>query len=489
MLKDKETSVKRAAFINVGSRYTAILIQLVYTIILARILSPDEFGVVAIAQVFVAFFNLFADMGLGSAIIQRQDLTKEDISRLFTCSIVLGLGLSVLFVFLGTPMSALYGREELHVVFLFLAFSVLFGTLNTIPNALLLKNKQFMSVGARQIVSTLVASALGLISALAGASYAAIAIYSIAYNAFIFFWNYRSNVMKPMFKGSVAAVRKVFDYSAYLFGFNFINYFARNSDNLLIGYFFGAASLGNYSKAYQLMYYPLTYLTNIVTPVLHPMLAERQADKDYIYSFYIKTVKLLSLLGIYITLLFCFCSEEIIEAMYGDQWALAAPYLSLLSISIWSQMICGTSGTMFQLLNQTKEHFIRGLIISLTVTASIILGVALGSIEAVALCVGVSSYVAFVTIGPFLIKRGFERSIAQFYKVLLPDLGIALCLSFVFLLMNGLDVGNVYLTLVIKLAVSGIAYIALLILFRQFKWFKTVLPNAVLRRLPKNVIA
>ena len=488
LLKDSETSVKRAALINVTSRYAAILIQLAYSIMLARILTPDEFGIVAIAQVFVAFFNLFADMGLGSAIIQRQDLEKLDIARLFACTIVLGLVLSVLFASLGVPMSFLYGRNELRIVFLFLAFSVLFGTLNTIPNALLLKNKRFVSVGVRQIVSTLMASAVGLASALAGASYVAIAIYSIVYNAFIFLWNYRSNFVKPVFKGSIAAVRKVFDYSAYLFGFSFINYFARNSDNLLIGYYFGAASLGNYSKAYQLMYYPLTYLTNIVTPVLHPMLAERQANRDYIYSFYIKTVKLLSLLGVYVTLLFCFCSEEIIGALYGDQWLMAAPYLSLLSVSIWSQMICGTSGTMFQLLNRTKDHFVRGLIISLTVTASIFVGVALGSIEAVSLCVGVSSYVAFVTIGPFLIKRAFGRSIVQFYRELLPDLGIALCLVLVHLFLNGMIVGNVYLVLGIKIVISGIAYIALLILFHQFKWFQCVLPQALLRRIPKSII-
>lgn len=487
MLKYSETSVKRAAFINVASRYSAIVIQLAYSVILARILSPDEFGIVAIAQVFVAFFNLFADMGLGSAVIQMRSLSKVDISQLFACSIVFGLGLSALFVVLGTPMAALYGREELRTVFLCLSFSVFFGTLNTIPNALLLKNKQFMSVGARQVVSTLFASVAGLASALAGASYVAIAIYSIAYNAFIFLWNFSSNAMKPIFKGSLCAVRKVFDYSAYLFGFNLINYFARNSDNLLIGYFFGAASLGNYSKAYQLMYYPLTYLTNIVTPVLHPMLVDRQEDKEYIYSFYIKTVKLLSLLGVYVTLLFCFCSEDIIMAMYGDQWLMAAPYLSLLSISIWSQMICGTSGTMFQLLNRTRDHFVRGFIISLTVTASIMLGVALGSIEAVALCVGVSSYVAFVTIGPFLIRRAFEQSVAKFYRELLPDLGIALCLACVFLFMSRLEVESVYLALAIKMAISGVAYVVLLILFRQFKWFKIVLPHALVGRLPKAV--
>lgn len=488
MFGNRETSVKRAAFINVASRYAAIFIQLAYSVILARILSPDEFGIVAIAQVFVAFFNLFADMGLGSAVIQRRDLSEMDISRLFAFSAILGLVLAFIFVALGVPIAALYDRNELHAVFVGLGLSVLFGTLNTIPNAKLLKNRRFVSVGARQIGSTCVASVAGLASAFAGASYMAIVIYSIVNNAFIFIWNYASEPIKPRFRKVLDSVRKVFGYSAYLFGFNLINYFARNSDNLLIGYYFGAASLGNYSKAYQLMYYPLTYLTNIVTPVLHPMLAERQKDKDYIYTFYIKTVKILSLLGVYITLLFCFCSEEIIGVMYGDQWLMAAPYLSLLSISIWSQMICGTSGTMFQLLNRTRDHFIRGLIISLTVTASIFLGVAMGSIEAVALCVGVSSYVAFFLIGPFLIKRAFGRSVAQFYKELVPDLGIASCLFVVFYMLNITIHCNVILSLGIKVIVSGCAFVVLLILFRQFKWFTSVIPHSILNRLPKRIL-
>jgi len=198
-------------------------------VVLARMLTPEDFGVVAIAQVFVTFFALFQDMGLGSAIIQRQDLEERDVSRIFGFSAVLAGVLAALFALLGPLVASVYGDPRLVGICGALSVTVLLSTLNTVPNALLMKSRRFVAVGKRQVLCALVASAAGMLSAALGAGPYAIVVYSVTNALFNLVWNWSTNRVRPLFLGMVASVRKVFGYSAWLFGFNLITYFSRNT--------------------------------------------------------------------------------------------------------------------------------------------------------------------------------------------------------------------------------------------------------------------
>lgn len=478
-----ETSIKRAALINMTFRYTAALLQMVYSIALARILSPSDFGVVAIAQVFVTFLALFQDMGLGAAIVQRQDLDGKDISRIFGFTSLVAVILGCALLLGGIPMAALYGEPILTGICSVLSAATFLSTLNTVPNALLMKSKRFFVVGLRQVTCVVLASAIGILSALAGAGPYAIAVYSVVNAGLAFAWNWMTNRVVPSYRGMMESVRKVFGYSAWLFGFNLVTYFSRNTDNLLVGYFFGTADLGNYSKAYQLMKYPQTYLTSVVTSVLHPMLAERQDDIEYVWSVYMKLTKALSLIGVFMSVLCFFCANEVVLILYGDSWTQTAACLRLLSISVWSQMVCGASGPMFQVLNRTREQFVRGLLIAVCVVAATLVGVAGGSVETVAAAVGLSFLVPFVLLLPTLVRRSFGRSIAEFLLAFAPDAAIAVGLSLVLSLFKWPDTKNPFLLMGSKLVVASLAYIALLVAFRQAKWLMVLLPSRISKRL------
>lgn len=480
----KSMTIRRAAFINMGARYAAAFVQLVYSIILARLLTPDEFGIVAIAQVFVVFFGLFTDMGLGAAVVQRQDLLDIDVSRLFGFSAVLAAVLGALFAAIGFPMSLVYGRDELLVVCGLLSFSVLLSTLNTIPNALLMKQERFLAVGLRQVVAALAASGIGLACAMAGAGYLAIVAYSLANSLFVFLWNYLTNCIRPAFRGIVESVRKVFSYSVWLFGGNLVRYFSRNADSLISGYVFGAADLGNYNKAYQLTRLPQLYLTGAVTSVMHPILAKRQDDVEYIYSVFVKTVKILSLFGVFFSVLFLFCAEEVIFVLYGDQWWVAVPCFRLLSLSVWTQMVCGTAGAMFQVLNKTRLQFIRLLVVAAVVVGGAVIGAVSGSIEAMALCEGVAYNVAFVTLCPFLVRMSFKKSIRRFLRVLLPDAAIFVMLCVVAFVLGLVGFPNEYAAFAVKLIVLGAVWVLLVLAFRQFKWLAFILPSSFREKAP-----
>ena len=460
------SSIKQAAYINAAARYSTLLLGMVFNAILARILSPEDFGIVAITFVFTTFFTLLSDMGVGAGIIQNKELDREDIGSIFAFSLRLGLVLAAVFALFAYPMSVFYGKPELLPVGILLSVQLFFNTLNVVPNALLLKRKEFGKVALRILSACLLSGVVGIGLALLGLKYYALAIQAILNAAFIFGWNYFSTRPPMSRKVKRQSLEKIRRYSGFLFGFNLINYFARNTDNLLIGKVMGAAPLGQYDKAYKLMLYPVNNLTHVITPVLHPILAEHQDDKPYIYGKYLQVVKVLSLLGAFITPFVWFASEEIIRILYGSQWEAAIPCLRWMSLAMWAQMILSSSGTIFQSLGDTRRLFLSGSMNAVLVVALIIAGLVEGSIVAVARNVAIAYNLQFVATFYILVHLSFGLRTRSFLKGLLPDLAVMAAVALAgygttFLpqlplvwafLVKGLIMGGVY---VLALVLSG----------------------------------
>ena len=266
-----------------------------------------------------------------------------------------------------------------------------------------------------------------------------------------------------------ASLEKIRSYSGYLFGFNLINYFARNLDNLLIGKYMGPAQLGYYDKSYKLMLYPVNNLTHVITPVLHPILSEHQNDKTYIYDKYRQVVKVLSLLGAFITPFFWFSSGEIIPILYGKQWLPAIPCLQWMALAMWAQMILSSAGTIFQSLGDTRRLLWSGSMNAIMVVVFIIAGLAEGSIVAVARNVAIAYNLQFVATFYILVHLSFGFRTRDFLKGLLPDLCVmgAVALSgYGCTFLPALPLVGAF---AVKLAIMGAVYLLALVLTRQLR--------------------
>ena len=483
-MQKQTDNIKRAAFISLISRYSAAIVQLAYTVVLARMLTPAEFGIVAIAQVFVVFFGIFSDMGLGAAIVQKRNLSEQQIRGLGGFSVLLGLFLGSVFAACGYPIAALYSDAELVPICAALSVSLVFTTWNIVPTSLLQKEMRFVELGVRQVVSCTFAAAASIACAYAGAGVYAIVVYSVMSSFVVFVWNTATVKLVPRFRGALSSVRAVFSYSFGLFGANLINYFYRNLDNLAIGFFFGNAMLGQYSKAYQLTTYPQTYLTAAIEPVLHPVLAKKQDDTDLIYHTYIKVSKALSLLGVFITVFAVFFADDIVLAFYGSQWEAAVPCFQLLALSVWTQMVSGTAGAMFRVLNKPFEQLRRSLIICAATFLCVGAGVVAGSIEAVAGFMAAGFYVAFFALGYFLIKRSFGRRIGEFYKAFLPDMLVCIIFTVGVFAVSFIPIGNKYLMLLVSFLICVPLYCLILVGTSQMKWLILLLPKRYVTKMP-----
>ena len=403
------------------SKYTNVIVQLVVTMVLSRLLTPEEFGTVALVTVFTSFFSILADVGVSTAIIQYKDLTKSDYDALFLFCLLLGLLLMGTFCLISGLLSHIYKDPMLVPLCLAASFSVLFGAMNMVPNGILLHQRRFAVVSTRLVVASAASGILAIILAWVGFGSWALVWQAVAASAIVLIWNWTATGVSLGNRHIMEPVKKIFRFSAYQAGFSTINYFARNLDNLLVGAFMGSAQLGQYDKAYKLMGYPINYLTGVFSDVLQPYLSEYQDQKRKLYESWLGICRVLALIGMFVTAAFVCFPEEIVLVMYGDQWLPAIPVVATIGISVGVQMVNSTSGAIFQSAGRTDELFKSGIICTCVSFAAIFLGVATKSIAVLGLCVSLAYVVHLCVTSWFLVRNVLGQSALGFLCSLLPS--------------------------------------------------------------------
>ena len=433
------------------SRYSNVLISILITAVLARLLTPEEFGVIAIVMVFISFFQLLSNFGLGPAIIQNKELTKSDIQSLFTFSILVGLVLSLLFYLAAPAISAFYNEPKLNEIAKLLSLAILFFSINVVPQSLNYKELRFKQVGIISVIVQIVTGTIAIYFALRGYSYYALVIKSICDGLLIFIGNYLLSPIALGLRIKRSSLVKIYKFASYQFLFNFINYFSRNADNLLIGKYFGTAALGFYDKSYKLMMMPVQNITHVITPVLQPILSEFQDDKKKIYNSYLKVVKILATIGFPLSVLLYFSAPEIINIIFGSQWIESIPVFKILALTVGIQMILSSTGAIFAAANRSDLLFVSGFLSSILMVGGVSYGVFIGKDLA---SVGYGLFIAFIInffqAFYFLIKLTLKHSLIKFLQSILYPLFIAACLFIVMSLTSELIIKNQMLSLIFK---------------------------------------
>lgn len=426
--------MKSGVIYTAFAKYSGIFVSLIITSVLARLLPPQAFGVIAIATVFIVFFSIFSDMGLSSAIIQKRNLTKNDYDNLFSFTGYTGAILGLLF-FCGSDLIAkFYNDHQLLNICRLLSLNILFATLNIVPNGLLLRDKEFKFIGLRTLGVQIGLGLISIIAAYMGAGVYALLINPVLGSLVVLVLNYLKQPVRFRFSPSLESVKKVASYSIYTFGFSLINYFTRNLDKLLIGKVFGMSPLGYYEKSYRLMLLPVQNLTSVITPVLHPVLADYQDNLSAQIDKYLKLIKMLALIGMPVTAFLFFSAEQLVLIVFGNQWEPSVPVFRILSLSAGIQIVGSTSGAIYQAINKTKVMFYLGVCNTLVNVCGLLVGVfVLKSIEGVAwmwvmtLFIGFWNNIVLAKCARISILRTFK----PYFSAVIPTLICAALLFFV----------------------------------------------------------
>jgi PST family polysaccharide transporter len=444
------------------SKYAGMAISLVISAILARFITPEDFGILAIANIFLVFFAILYDSGFSVAIIQRKDLSVDEIASIFSLSVYISFGVAGFFFFIAPLISAFYKSQELIVVCRILSVNLLFASLNTIPNSLFLREKRFKFIAVRTV---LVQFILGIVSSIAAIN--RLGLYALLINPvgsaiILFVINYLTYPICFKFKINFDAAKKIFSYSAFQFLFNFINYFSRNLDNLLIGKFIGVGPLGYYEKSYKLMLMPLQMIAHVISPVIHPVFSDYSNDKKRIYLNYLKIIKILAGIGFPLSVLLFFTAKELILIIFGITWESSVPVFKILSISVGVQVIMSSSGSIYQAVGNTRHLFITGLFGTLMTIIGISIGVfRFKTLYATAGFITVAMFINF-GIGYFaMIKITLNQSLYLFLKELIKPLFCAICSGIGLLLYDTFFKGNLFVSLCVKVIIAGIVFLGI----------------------------
>jgi PST family polysaccharide transporter len=425
-------SLTSGIFYTALARYSGIIISIIIGAVLARLLTPEEFGIVALVTVFVSFFNLLSDFGIGPAVIQNQTLNDNDIKSIFLFSILLGFLMAGLFYISAPVVAQFYDKSELVQVSRLLSLSILFHSLQIVPKALLQKSLRFKQIGILTLSVQTLSGIIAIYLAFAGYSYFALVFQSILsglLSLVLFYW---LAPVKIELRVKFEAIKKIIRFSSFQFMFNVINYFSRNSDNILIGKFLSPAALGYYDKSYRLMMMPVANLTHVITPVLMPVLSKYQHDHEVIYRTYLKVVKILATIGFPLSVFLFFTANEIIHIIYGPQWTESVPVFKLLAITVGLQMILSSSGSIFQAINRTDLMFLSGLLGTTVLIGSIAYGIFVGkSIISVGYGVILGYSIYFILIFYLLIKKALKKEIIHFYKIMMFPFSISVVMAII----------------------------------------------------------
>ena len=242
------------------AKYAGIVVTLVVSGVLARLFTPEEFGVVNIATVVIAFFAIFSDLGIGPAVIQHKNLDKRDLGGIFSLTLWSGAFMALLFFAASGLIASFYDDSaELRNILRILSANLFFAAANIVPNGLILKEKRFRFAAVRSLSVQVVGGAAAIVAAYAGAGIYALTINPVFSSLMLFVINYRQNPLSVHLKPGKAAIGKVFSFSAYQFSFQLLNYFSRNLDKLLMGRYMSLSQLGYYDKCCRCKISPTSY--------------------------------------------------------------------------------------------------------------------------------------------------------------------------------------------------------------------------------------
>jgi len=363
-----------------GAQVFGFLLNVASVAILARLLSPHDYGLVAMVTAVTGLLGMFKDAGLSMATVQQDTVTHEQVSTLFWVNVGLSLVLMLLVAALSPLIAAFYHEPKLQPITLAIAAMFIFDGLAVQHQALLRRQMRFGILAKIQIFSAFIGLATAITAALLGAGYWALLIQGAAAQVVStgFTWGYTRWLPGRPQRG--VGTLKMLKFGGYLTGFSFVNYFARNADNVLIGNAWGSNALGLYTKAYGLLLMPIQQINGPISAVAIPALSRLQNDPEQFRKFFIKILSIICFTTFPLVAWMIVCRKEIILLFLGPQWEGAIPIFAVLALSAFFQPIGNISGVLYISLGHTKRMFKWGLMGCSWLVLSIFIGLPYGAI-------------------------------------------------------------------------------------------------------------
>jgi len=424
---------------------------------LARMLTPGDFGVVAMGMVFFRLAATLSNFGIGNAIIQKKNLEKADIVTAQTMSSFLGILICSMF-FLLSPFVSIFFKEPLagKVLSLFSLNFVINGA-TMVPASLLTKDMRFKTGTKIEIAASFIYGGSAVLAAFFG-----LGLFSLVY-APILSALFRAVMIciavpyLPKFGWNKIAAINIAKFGGSLTFASVLNYIARNADSLIIGKFLGAESLGLYKRAYDLAVIPKEKVTDTANAVFFPFACETRNDKKWIKSSFLKLSKSIALVCFPALLFAALSAEEIIKILYGEKWLGAVHAFQFMAIGGIFYSVIGPCGSILIAYGRMKAY----MAVQASNTICLILSVFFGlnfNIEGVAVAVA-ATLMLFMFVNFYSIKQIIGLSVVEYLNNMKSSILVSVTISVALLLYNMMSlIKNDMCNVLLKSLIAAIIY-------------------------------
>lgn len=431
MTRDLRSQAVKGVFWTGLGQVMRQVVQVVGSIALARMLAPDDFGVLGMAMFFVGIGQLFADFGIGSAIVQARMDDRVVLSTCFWLNMAVA-GTMALTILIASPwIAAFYHRQDLTAVIAVLSINLLIAGSQVVPLALLYRDMRFADLARVQVLGSLAGASVAIAMAWSGAGVWALVAQPLVGSSVTLSLCIAALRWRPCLEFSWVRTEPLARFSFALLGTNLVGYANRNVDSMLVGRFLGAGPLGIYSMAIQLMLYPLQQVSSVIVRVLFPTLVKIKDDPERMRGAYLKAVGAIAFITFPMMAGLFAVADDFVLVVFGDDWIPMAPVLKILAWVGMMQSVATTVGTIY--LSVGKPQI--ALKVSLVAMPVLIVGMVVGlnwGILGVAIGYCVASYGLFYY-SALMAFRLISLKITDFHaavgRPLLAALGMVLTLE------------------------------------------------------------
>lgn len=373
-IRDVVSGVKWSA----AARYGEHAVGFVTTAILAHLLSPEAFGLLALAALVTGFLSSIADLGTATALIQREDVSPSLESTVFWVSVTTATLLAILAWILAPAVALFFGEPRVTPILRVLAVGLLFSGTGAVPTALLTRDLTFDLLARVQLSAAAVGGAVGIGMALGGFGVWSLVGQYLARTVIDAMGVFLISSFRPILGVDQSHLRSVASFGVSLSGFQVTNFITRNVDNLIIGRFLGPTMLGYYDIAWRLIEYPKAALAGVVGRVMVPAYSRLQSDDERFGRAHVRVVASIGLVSIPMLLGLMVVAEPVVLLFFGESWAPAVVLVSILAPVGLAQTMGATTGSVYIAKGRTGWLFMWSLFAGIITTLGVVAGLSWG---------------------------------------------------------------------------------------------------------------
>ena len=303
------------------------------TIFLARLLEPSDFGLVAMVAVIIAMAQVFTDIGLGSALVQRRHVLLIHYSSVFYFGIAMAVLLSTLTFFSASLISGFYANQQLVPLVKVMSVTFILGALSSVHNAKLKKELNYALMTKVQLVASFTSGMAGIALAFYGAGVWSLVVQSLVQGILYTILIWTSVGWRPSFIFSWKALRQLWGFGFRVFVLEMMEAVFSRLDYVIIGKLFSPVTLGFFQRAKSLDQMIIQYSSGSLMNVLFPLLSRVQNDLQYFQSIVIKALGAISIVTFFLLGIMYLSAGELIVLLYSDKWLPSVAYFKLLVLS------------------------------------------------------------------------------------------------------------------------------------------------------------